>query len=79
MACCDWLASDSAEIANWLRRERACWFAVSSFRSALVRSEAPVSRILTTFLVKLCRFCTIVRFDPKVDAWLRSVEAALVN
>jgi len=79
MPCWAWLASESAEMPSELRVDRAWELAASSLRSALVRLAAPVSRMLARFLVKSWRFCTTVRFEPKVEDWLRRVDEALVS
>ena len=62
--------------SDW-RVDKAWEFAASALRSALVRLAAPVSRMLTSRLVKSCRFCTTERFEPKVELAARSVSEAL--
>src|SRR5262249_61327217 len=45
--------------------------------SASVRPSAPVCRVLTMAFVKVWRFCTIDRFEPKAEAWLATVVTAV--
>src|SRR5689334_25241584 len=51
--------------------------APSRLPSARVRPSAPVCRVLTIALVKVCRFCTIDRLLPKAEAWLATVVTAV--
>src|SRR6202158_835107 len=76
--CCDWLASDSAETAIDWRVDSAWLLAASALVSANVRLDEPVCSTLIRFFEKFWRICTIDRFEPKVDASVRSeVLAAL--
>ena len=79
MPCWAVLASDRAEMPSDCRVERACEFAASSLRSALVRFDEPVSSTLIRFFVKSWRFCTTERFEPKVEESDRSWFDALVR
>src|SRR6476660_5244493 len=74
--CCDWLARASAETAIDWRVDSAWLFAASSLVSASVRLDEPVCSTLIRFLLKSWRICTIDRFEPKADAWERSVPLA---
>src|SRR5580704_7187833 len=76
---CDWLASASAETAIDCPVESAWLLAASSLESASVRLEAPVCNTLIRFLLKSWRICTIDRFDPRLEASVRSVVLAAVN
>src|SRR5882724_12882885 len=76
--CCDWLASDSADTAIDWRVDSAWLFAASSLVSASVRLDEPVCSTLIRLFEKSWRICTIDRFEPNVDASVRSeVLAAL--
>src|ERR1700704_5230075 len=74
--CCDWLASASADTAIDWRGDRAWLLAASSLVSASVRLAEPGCSTLIRFLEKSWRICTIDRFEPSVDAWLRSEALA---
>src|ERR1700720_4380828 len=77
--CCDWLASASAETAIDCRVDSAWLLAASWFGSATVRLDAPVCSTLIRFLLKSWRISTIDRFEPRLDAAVRSVVLAWVN
>ena len=77
--CCDWLASASAETAIDWRVDSAWLLAASSFGSATVRFEAPVCSTLIRFLLKSWRISTIDRFEPRLDAAVRSVVLAWLS
>src|SRR5436305_6518816 len=73
---CAWLASASAETAIDWRVDSAWLFAASSLVSASVRLDEPVCSTLIRFLLKSWRICTTDRFEPRDDAWVRSVVLA---
>src|SRR5438876_1144103 len=77
--CCDWLASDSAEVAIDWRVDSAWLLAASSLESASVRADEPVCSTLMMFLLKSWRICTIDRLAPKADACERSVVLAVLS
>src|SRR6202158_2352673 len=70
--CCDWLASASAETAIDWRGDSAWLLAASAVVSASVRVDEPVCSTLIRFFEKSWRICTIDRFEPNVDASVRS-------
>src|SRR3954462_13071118 len=74
--CCDWLASASADTAIDWRVDRAWLLAASSLVSASVRLAEPVCSTLIRFLLKSWRICTTDRFEPSVEASVRSVVLA---
>src|SRR3979490_1399783 len=76
--CCDWLASASADTAIDCRVDSAWLLAASWLVSANVRLDEPVCSTLIRFFEKSCRICTIERFEPNAEPWVRSkVEAPL--
>src|SRR5690349_12758805 len=77
--CCDWLASDSAEVAIDWRVDSAWLLAASSLVSASVSADEPVCSTLIRFLLKSWRICTIDRLAPKADACDRSVVLAVLS
>src|SRR3982751_4975375 len=77
--CCDWLASDSAEVAIDWRVDSAWLLAASSLVSASVSADEPVCSTLIRFLLKSWRICTIDRLAPKADACDRSVMLAVLS
>src|SRR3954469_24901281 len=77
--CCDWLASDSAEVAIDWRVDSAWLLAASSLASASVSADEPVCSTLIRFLLKLCRICTIDRLAPKAEACDRSAMLAVLS
>src|SRR6266478_4505687 len=77
--CCDWLASDSAEVAIDWRVDSAWLLAASSLESASVKADEPVCSTLIRFLLKSWRICTIDRLAPKADACDRSVMLAVLS
>src|SRR6266852_6627206 len=77
--CCDWLASDSADTAIDWRVDSAWLLAASALVSASVRLDEPVCSTLIRFFEKSCRICTIDRFEPSVDASVRSVLLAVFS
>src|SRR5207248_9442312 len=77
--CCDWLASDSADVAIDWRVDSAWLFAASSLESASVKADEPVCSTLIRFLLKSWRICTIDRLAPKADACDRSVMLAVLS
>src|SRR6266576_1606220 len=70
--CCDWLASDSADVAIDWRVDSAWLLAASSLVSASVRLAEPVCNTLISFFEKSWRICTTDRFEPRVEASVRS-------
>src|ERR1700732_5479994 len=77
--CCDWLASASADTAIDWRVDSAWLLAASWLGSATVRFDAPVCSTLIRFLLKSWRISTIDRFEPRLDASVRSVVLALLS
>src|SRR5882762_9870296 len=77
--CCDWLASASADTAIDCRVDSAWLFAASSLVSASVRLAEPVCSTLIRFFEKSWRICTIDRFEPRVEAWVRNASDALLS
>src|SRR3954468_5899512 len=77
--CCDWLASDSAEVAIDWRVDSAWLLAASSLVSASVSADEPVCSTLIRFLLKSWRICTIDRLAPKAEACDRSVTLAALS
>src|SRR3954454_8300678 len=77
--CCDWLASDSADVAIDWRVDSAWLLAASSLESASVRADEPVCSTLIRFLLKSWRICTIDRLAPKAEACDRSVVLAVLS
>src|SRR5205823_1397448 len=77
--CCDWLASDSAEVAIDWRVDSAWLLAASSLESASVKADEPVCSTLIRFLLKSWRICTIDRLAPKADACDRNVMLAVLS
>src|SRR5882724_10965291 len=77
--CCDWLASDSAEVAIDWRVDSAWLLAASSLESARVRLADPVCNTLMMFLLKSWRICTIDRLAPKAEACDRNVTLAVLS
>src|SRR3954453_1983779 len=75
--CCDWLASASAETAIDWRVDSAWLLGASSLGSASVKLAEPVCSTLIRFLLKSWRICTTDRFEPSVEASVRSVVLAL--
>src|SRR4029077_12802330 len=78
-ACCDVLASDSADVAIDWRVDSAWLLAASSLESASVKADEPVCNTLIRFLLKSWRICTIDRLAPKAEACDRSVMLALLR
>src|SRR6202158_146038 len=77
--CCDWLASARAETAIDWRVDSAWLLAASSLVSASVRLDEPVCSTLIRFFEKSWRICTIDRFEPRLEASVRSaLDAALI-
>src|SRR4029077_14317425 len=74
--CCDWLASDNAEVAIDWRGDSAWLLAASSVAAAQVRVGEAVCSTLIRFLLKSWRICTIDRLAPKAEACERSVTLA---
>src|SRR5579864_5997936 len=77
--CCDWLASESADVAIDCRVESAWLLAASSLASASVRLPEPVCNTLMMFLLKSWRICTIDRLAPKAEACERNVTLAVLS
>src|ERR1700681_262844 len=77
IAWSDWLASDSEVIESCWRVCRASRFAPSWLVSASTRLSEPVCSVLIRLLVKSLRASTVVSFEPKPDAWVRSVVSAV--
>src|ERR1041384_5352611 len=77
--CCDWLASDSADVAIDWRVDSAWLLAASSLVSASVGAAEPVCSTLIRFLLKSWRICTIDRLAPKAEACDRSVTLAVLS
>src|SRR5882724_10836198 len=77
--CCEWLASDSADVAIDWRVDSAWLLAASSLVSASVSADEPVCSTLIRFLLKSWRICTIDRLAPKADACDRSVTLAVLS
>src|SRR3979409_1522559 len=75
--CCDWLASAKADTAIDCRVDSAWLLAASSLVSASGRVAEPVCSTLIRFLLKSWRICTTERFEPRVEASVRSVVLAL--
>src|SRR6266576_292958 len=75
---CAWLASASAETAIDWRVASAWLLAASSLVSASVRLAEPVCSTLIRFFEKSWRICTIERFEPRVEASVRSAFDALL-
>src|SRR3954467_4973514 len=74
--CCDWLASASADTAIDCRVDSAWLLAASSLVSASVRLAEPVCSTLIRVLLKSWRICTTDKFEPSVEASVRSVVLA---
>src|SRR6266550_5641462 len=75
---CAWLASASAETAIDWRVASAWLLAASSLVSASVRLAEPVCSTLIRFFEKSWRICTIDKFEPRVEASVRSAFDALL-
>src|SRR6202051_2072371 len=75
---CDWLASASADTAIDWRVASGWLLAASSLVSAGVRLAEPVCSTLIRFFEKSWRICTIDRFEPRVEASVRSAVDALL-
>src|SRR5260370_9368746 len=70
--CCEVLASASAETAIDWRGDSAWRFAASALGSASVRLDEPGCSTLIRVFEKSLRVCPDRRFEPHVDASVRS-------